>query len=147
MHLHRITGFSILALFIWKSRNILGSFRTRQNWKLHLETMMASSALLVGLLVVIGLGLAWSHFGPYSWLGFSGTTIHLNLALLLIPLLLWHSLRHKISFRVRYVADRRNVLRLGRLAMAGLALWQLTDRLNIVAGGPAANRPLHWLPS
>ena len=140
MHLHRITGFSILALFIWKSRNILGSFRTRQNWKLHLETMMASSALLVGLLVVIGLGLAWSHFGPYSWLGFSGTTIHLNLALLLIPLLLWHSLRHKISFRVRYVADRRNVLRLGGLAMAGLALWQLTDRLNIVAGGPAANR-------
>ena len=140
MHLHRITGFSILALFIWKSRNILGSFRTRQNWKLHLETMMASSALLVGLLVVIGLGLAWSHFGPYSWLGFSGTTIHLNLALLLIPLLLWHSLRHKISFRVRYVADRRNVLRLGGLAMAGLALWQLTDRLNIIAGGPAANR-------
>ena len=28
MHIHRITGFSILALFLWKSRNILGSFRT-----------------------------------------------------------------------------------------------------------------------
>ena len=140
MHIHRITGFAILALFIWKSRNILGSFRTRQNWKLHLETMLASTVLLVGLLIVIGLGLAWSHFGPYSFLGFSGTTIHLNLALLLLPLLIWHSLRHKISFRMRYVADRRNVLRLGGLAVAGLALWQVTDRLNILAGGPVAER-------
>ena len=34
MHIHRITGFSILALFLWKSRNILGSFRTGQNWKI-----------------------------------------------------------------------------------------------------------------
>ena len=140
MHIHRITGFAILALFVWKSRNILGSFRTRQNWSLHLETMLASSLLLVGLLTVLGLGLAWSHFGPYSFLGFSGTTIHLNLALLLLPLLIWHSLRHKISFRMRYVADRRNALRLGGLAIAGLALWQVTDRLNIVAGGPVADR-------
>ena len=28
MHLHRIFGFAILALFVWKSRNILGSLRT-----------------------------------------------------------------------------------------------------------------------
>ena len=140
MHIHRITGFAILALFVWKSRNILGSFRTRRNWKLHLETMLASSALLVGLLIVLGLGVAWSHYGPYSFLGFSGTTIHLNLALLLLPLLIWHSLRHKISFRMRYVADRRNFLRLGGLAVAGLALWQATDRLNILAGGPVADR-------
>ena len=140
MHLHRITGFSILALFLWKSRNILGSFRTLQNWKASPETMLASTVLLAGLLTVLGLGLAWSQFGPYSWLGFSGTTIHLNLALLLIPLLLWHSLRHRISFRVRYVAGRRNFLRFGGVAVAGLALWQLTDRLNILAGGPVADR-------
>ena len=140
MHIHRITGFSILALFIWKSRNILGSFRTRSNWKASLETMLASSVLLVGLLVVLGLGLAWSHFGPYSFLGFSGTTIHLNLALFLIPLLVWHSFRHKISFRKRYVAGRRNFLRFAGLAVGGLALWQLTDRLNILAGGPVADR-------
>ena len=140
MHLHRITGFAILALFLWKSRNILGSFRTRQNWQRSLETMLASSFLLLGLLTVLGLGLAWSHFGPYSWLGFSGTTIHITLALLLIPLLLWHSLRHRVSFRVRYVAGRRNFLRFGGIAVAGLALWQLTDRVNILAGGPVAER-------
>ena len=33
MHLHRIAGFSILALFIWKSRNILSSFTVRRNWQ------------------------------------------------------------------------------------------------------------------
>ena len=140
MHVHRITGFSILALFIWKSRNILGSFRTRSNWKTSLETMLASSALLAGLLVVLGLGLAWSHFGPYSFLGFSGTTIHLNLALLLIPLVFWHSLKHKISFRMRNVKGRRNFVRFAGLAIGGLALWQVTDRLNILAGGPVADR-------
>ena len=140
MHLHRITGFAILFLFIWKSRTILSSFLTRQNWKRSTEAMLGSSVLLGGLLTVLGLGLAWTHFGPYSFMGFSGTTIHLNLALLLLPLLVWHSLRHKISFRMRYVAGRRNVLRFGGIAVAGLALWQLTDRVNILAGGPVADR-------
>ena len=140
MHLHRITGFAILTLFIWKSRNILGSFRTRRNWQTSPETMLASIGLLAGILAVLGLGLAWSHLGPYSWLGFSGTTLHLNLALLLIPLLVWHSLRHRISFRVRYVAGRRNFLRLGGLGVAGLVLWQASERLNLLTGGPGAAR-------
>ena len=140
MHLHRITGFAILALFLWKSRNILNSFRAPRNWQARRGTMLASSALLLGLLIVLGLGLAWSHFGPYSFLGFSGTTIHLNLALLLIPLLVWHSLKHKFSFRMRYVAERRNFLRIGGVMVAGLALWQLTDRVNILVGGPAEGR-------
>ena len=92
--------------------------------------------LLVGLLVVLGLGLAWSHIGPYSFLGFSGTTIHLNLALLLIPLLVWHSMRHKISFRTRYVAGRRNFLRFAGVAVAGLAAWQVSERLMELTGAP-----------
>lgn len=140
MHVHRITGFAILVLFIWKSRTIIGSFRTRSNWKRSWEAMLGSSVLLVGLLVVLGLGLAWSHVGPYSFLGFSGTTIHLNLALLLIPLLLWHSLRHRISFRTRYVAGRRNFLRLAGVAVAGLAAWQVSERLMELTGTPGADR-------
>ena len=140
MHLHRIAGFAILSLFLWKSRNILGSFRTRSNWKGSPETMLASTALLVGLLAVLGLGLAWSHIGPYSFLGFSGTTIHLNLALLLVPLLAWHSLKHKISFRTRYMAGRRNFLRYSGIAIAGLALWQVSERLLDLSGAATADR-------
>ena len=71
--------------------------------------MLGSCLLLVGLLTVLGLGLAWSHVGPYSFMGFSGTTIHLNLAWMLLPLLVWHTLRHKISLRTRYVAGRRKL--------------------------------------
>lgn len=140
MHLHRIAGFAILALFIWKARNILGSFRTRQNWRQSLGAMLASTVLLVGLLAVLGLGLAWSHIGPYSFMGFSGTTIHLNLAWMLLPLLLWHTLRHKVSMRTRYVAGRRNFMRFAGVAVAGLAAWQLSERLLLWTGAPASER-------
>ena len=69
MHLHRITGFGILVLFVWKSRNIIGSFRTRSNWHRAPGMMLGSTLLLAGLLGVLGLGLAWSHIGQYSILG------------------------------------------------------------------------------
>ncbi len=140
MHLHRITGFAILVLFVWKSRNILGSFKTRSNWKRSWDVMLGSTVLLAGLLVVLGLGLAWSHIGPFGFMGFSGTTIHLNLALLLIPLLAWHSLRHKISFRTRYIAGRRNFLRFAGVAVAGLAAWQVSEQLMELTGAPGADR-------
>ncbi len=140
MHLHRITGFAILVLFAWKSRNILGSFRTGSNWRRSPEMMLGSTLLLAGLLTVLGLGLAWSHIGQYSFLGISGTTIHLNLAVLLLPLLVWHSLRHRISFRTRYVAGRRNFLRFAGVAVAGLAAWQLSEQLLQLTGAPGAAR-------
>ena len=140
MHLHRIFGFTILALFIWKSRNILGSVRSAHNWHTSGRAMLWSIILLVGLLTVLGLGLAWSHFGYYSWLGFSGVTIHMNLALLLLPLLIAHALRHRISWRVRYVADRRNALRVGGLAVAGFILWRTSEFTNVLTAGPGASR-------
>ena len=140
MHLHRIFGFAILALFIWKSRNILGSLKSGYNWRRSGREMLWSLILLAGLLIVLGLGLAWSHLGSYYWLGFSGTTIHMNLAWMLIPLLLWHSLRHRISFRTRYLADRRNLLRVGGLALAGLMLWRTAELAGILSDGPGARR-------
>lgn len=140
MHLHRIFGFAILALFLWKGRNILASFRSGHNWRRQARAMFWSTVLLIGLLVVLGLGLAWSHLGSYHLLGFSGTTIHMNLAWLLLPLLLWHSLRHRISFRPRYLADRRHLLRIGGLALAGLLLWRAAELAGILASGPGARR-------
>lgn len=140
MHLHRIFGFAILALFIWKSRNVFGSLRTRSNWRRSLGTMTWSIVLMVGLLVVLGLGLAWSHLGPYDWMGFSGTTIHMNLAWMLIPLLLWHSFRHRISLRRRYLVDRRQALRVLGLALTGLLAWRTAELVGILAAGPGAQR-------
>ncbi len=140
MHLHRIFGFAILALFAWKSRNVLGSLRTRSNWRRSSGTMLWSIALLLGLLIVLGLGLAWSHLGPYHWMGFSGTTIHMNLAWMLIPLLVWHSFRHRISLRTRYLVDRRHFLRVVGLAMAGFLAWRTAELTGILTSGPSARR-------
>ena len=140
MHLHRIAGFAILALFIWKSRNILSSFAVRRNWQRSPETMVLSTMLLLGLLTVLGLGLAWSHLGSYSWMGFSGITIHMTLAIGLVPLLLWHTLRHRISLRSRYVTDRRNFLRLGLLGVAGILVWQASESLQSLTKAPGAER-------
>ena len=140
MHLHRSFGFAILGLFVWKSRNILGSLRSGYSWRLRGREMMWSLLLLVGLLTTLGLGMAWSHLGPYYWLGFSGTTLHMNLAWMLIPLLLWHSLRHRISFRRRYLANRRNLLRAAGLALAGLLLWRTAELAVILSDGPGARR-------
>ena len=140
MHLHRILGFSILAVFLWKSRNILSSIRSAHNWRVSGRAMLWSIIMLAGLLAVIGLGLAWSHFGYYSWLGFSGVTIHMNLALLLLPLLAWHALRHRISLRARYLADRRHFLRVMGLALAGFMLWRVSEFTGILVAGPGAGR-------
>ena len=140
MHLHRILGFAILALLLWKGRNIYGSLRSGQNWRRAGGEMALSLALLVGLLAVLGLGLWWSHFGSYHLLGFSGTTVHLNLALLLVPLLVWHSVRHRIAWRRRYLADRRHLLRLGGLALAGLLVWRTAELAGILASGPGRVR-------
>lgn len=140
MHLHRIFGFAILALFIWKSRNILGSLRTRSNWRGSLISMLWSIVLLVGLLVVLGLGLAWSHLGAYDWMGFSGATIHMNLAWMLIPLLLWHAFRHRASLRRRYLVDRRHVLRAMGLVMAGFLAWRAAELAGVLVDGPGSRR-------
>ena len=140
MHLHRVLGFAILALLLWKGRNIYGSLRSGHNWRRAGGEMALSLALLVGLLAVLGLGLGWSHFGSYHLLGFSGTTVHLNLALLLLPLLVWHSVRHRIVWRRRYLADRRHLLRLGGLALAGLLVWRTAELAGILAAGPGRAR-------
>lgn len=33
IQLHRIFGFGILALFLWKGRNIIGSLQSRRHWR------------------------------------------------------------------------------------------------------------------
>ena len=63
----------------------------------------------------------------------------MTLAIGLVPLLLWHSLRHRISLRRRYVADRRNFLRVALLGVSGLVVWQASERLQLLAGTPGRN--------
>ena len=86
------------------------------------------------------MGLTWSHAGPFYFLGLSGVSWHSYLSLALTPILLWHTLRHRWSAQPRFWAERRTVLKLGGLALAGLALWRIGELGSQLAGLPGADR-------
>ena len=140
LHVHRILGFSIVALLFWKGRNILSRLTVWRLWKRDWMPYSASLFMLSLLLSALTLGLVWSHAGPFYYLGLSGVSWHIYLSLALTPILLWHTLRHRWNFRTRFWADRRMVFRMGGLGLAGLALWQVGELGNRLASLPGANR-------
>ena len=129
LHLHRIFGFAILAVFLWKGRNI---FRSLARLKRRRATRPApipygSLATMLLLALSVALALAWSHTGPFQIQGFSGVSWHIYVSVPLAPLLLWHAFSHRWTLRPIFWAQRRNFLRTGGLALAGLALWQIAE--------------------
>ena len=79
------------------------------------------------LALSIALALTWSHTGPFQIQGFSGVSWHIYVSVPLAPLLLWHAFSHRWTLRPIFWAQRRNFLRTGGLALAGLALWQIAE--------------------
>ena len=135
---HRMAGFAVVAVLIWKLPNVLRPLRRRfgawtaQDW-------LAIAALTL-LLIDILLGVAWAHAGKFSYMGASGMTWHSVLALLIAPLVLLHVARYRRLLRPRYWAERRSALRLVGLALAGAFLWQAGVRLNRTTGLAQAKR-------
>ena len=140
LHVHRILGFGIVVLLIWKGQNILLRLLNFKLWKRLWLPYLASILLLGLLLSALALGLTWSHAGPFYFLGLSGVSWHIYLSLALTPILLWHTLRHRWSAQPRFWAERRTVLKLGGLALAGLALWRMGELGSQLAGLPGADR-------
>lgn len=140
LHVHRILGFGIVALLLWKGRNVMARLVIWKLWKRDWLPYTFSLLMLALLLVALGLGIYWSHGGPFYFAGISGVSWHIYLSLALTPILLWHALRHRWNFRTRFWADRRMVLRLSGLSVAGLALWQAGELANRLASLPGADR-------
>ena len=140
LHVHRVCGFGIVALLLWKGRNVLASLARLPRRGGVPIAYLGSLALLVLLLSSLGLGLAWSHGGPFSFAGFSGVSWHIYLSLAMAPLLLWHTLRQRWTLRPRFWAERRSVLRLAGLAVAGLALWRVGEGANSLLALPGRDR-------
>ena len=117
LHLHRILGFSILAVFLWKSRNIFRSLsrirRLRSRKTTSAPIPYASLAIVLLLALSVGLALAWSHTGPFKFQGFSGVSWHIYVSVPLAPLLLGHALSKRWTLRPVFWAQRRNFLRTG----------------------------------
>jgi len=140
LHVHRVLGFGIVALLLWKGRNIVSRLMVGRLWKRNWLAYSFSLFMLVLLLSGLALGIAWSHAGPFYFAGISGVSWHIYLSLALTPVLVWHAGRHRWNFRTRYWADRRMALKLGGLSIAGLALWQAGELLNRVGDLPGAGR-------
>ena len=88
----------------------------------------------------IGLGVAWAHVGPFRYGLWSGMSWHINLALAVVPLLLWHTFRYRRLLRPRYWAQRRSVLRMVGLLAVGVVLWRAGAVLDGLLGTRAAER-------
>ena len=140
LQLHRAGGFAILALLLWKGRNIIPSLRRPERWRRLPATYAAFSAALALLLIAMGLGLAWSHLGPFSILAFSGVSWHIYLSAALVPLVMWHVLFHRWSLRFRFWADRRSLLKAGGLLAVGFLLWRASESALGLLGLPGARR-------
>ena len=81
LQVHRILGFSIVALLFWKGRNILSRLTVSRLWKRDWMPYSASLLMLGLLLSALTLGLVWSHAGPFYYLGLSGVSwAHLPVA-------------------------------------------------------------------
>ncbi len=123
MQLHRVAGYGILGVLLWKAVNIRFSLRRPR----RSVPRWASITLAVLLTVALGLGLAWSFVGPYYFWLFSGVSWHIYVGAALVPVLVWHTLHQTRRFRVGFWDDRRSFLRLAGLSVAGVVLWQTAE--------------------
>ena len=140
LDVHRISGFGLVALLVWKGRNILRSLMNRRNWRRRPGIVLGSIATLTLLIPALGLGLIWSLSGYFTLQGFSGVSWHIYLSLLLAPFVLVHALNHSWTLRTRFWLERRSFLRLAGLSVAGLALWRTGEIAAAVLNLPGNDR-------
>ncbi len=123
MQVHRVAGYGILAILVWKTAIVVHSLR----WPRAVAVRAASLALALLLLATLGLGLAWSLAGPYHWWLFSGVSWHIYTAAALVPLLAWHALEMTRGVGLSFSPARRTLLRFSGAALAGFVGWRLSE--------------------
>ena len=125
LQLHRICGYGIVAVLVWKTVNVAMSLKWRRSGPVR-----TASLVLTGLLVVtLVLGFVWSWTGPYSWWLFSGVSWHIYVGVALVPLLVWHWRHMRRPARKGFSVERRQFLRIAGLAVAGFVAWQASEGL------------------
>ena len=97
LHVHRISGYALVALLLWKGRNIITPLMSVRRWRRSPALHLGGLALLALLLTPLTLGLVWSFGGFFAYLGFSGLSWHIYLSLLLAPFVVWHAQRHSVD--------------------------------------------------
>jgi hypothetical protein len=101
---------------------------------------VAFIGLTLLLLAILLTGWLWTYAGRSYLLGMSTIVLHGLLACLLLGLLAWHTLVKWYVWRIPRARNRRAVLYLGGLTLAGLGLRQLIEPAKVLASLPGASR-------
>jgi hypothetical protein len=128
---HGLLGLGLVALVPWKSVIIR---RARLIW-------IASIGLIAVIAVCLLSGFA-QVFGGYRIVaGISPMQVHVGAAIVAVPLLGWHLLRHRTPRQVRRVdLTRRNLLRTGAFTVGIGASYAALEGAGALAGLPSAHR-------
>ena len=140
LHVHRAAGFGIVALLVWKGRNVIPSLSRVRRWKRFPWQYAAFTFALGLLLTALVLGLTWSVTGPFYFLNISGVSWHIYVSMPIIPLVLWHVIFHRRSLTPRFWAQRRSFLHASAIVISGLLMWRLTEAGTGLLGLPGSNR-------
>jgi len=130
---HGIAGLVILFLVPWKSRVVRGGLRRGR----HTRWASLLLAALVVITFVAGLGYATGLVRSIA--GKPGLWVHIAVALVLVPLILWHVAARRIRPR-RSDLSRRTFMRAGLLGAGAAGLYFAAAGAVRLAGLPGADR-------
>ena len=128
---HGVAGLAILLLVPWKSRVVRGGLRRGRGTR-WVSLLLAA---LVVITFVAGLGYATGLVRSIA--GRPGLWVHIAVALVLVPLVLWHVVARRIRPR-RSDLSRRTFLRAGLLGAGAAGLYFAAAGSVRVGGLPGA---------
>jgi Oxidoreductase molybdopterin binding domain len=130
---HGIAALVILLLIPWKSRVIRGGLRRGR------RTRWASLLLAALVVITFAAGLGYATGLVRSIAGRPGLWVHIAVALVLVPLALWHIVARRIRPR-RSDLSRRTFLRAGLIGAGAAGLYAATAGAVRLGGLPGAGR-------
>jgi DMSO/TMAO reductase YedYZ molybdopterin-dependent catalytic subunit len=130
---HGICGVAVVLLIPWKSRVVRGGLRRARlsRWLSLLLAVLALFTLIAGLSYATGL--------VRSIAGKPGLWVHIAVALMLVPLVVWHVWARRIRPR-RADLSRRALLRAGVLTVGAVGLYAADKAATSGLGLPGARR-------
>ena len=131
--IHGVAGMAILLLIPWKSRVIRGGLRRGR------ATRWASLLLAALVVITFAAGLGYATGLVRSIAGQPGLWVHIAVALVLVPLVLWHIVARRIRPR-RSDLSRRTFLRAGLLGAGAAGLYVAAGGAVRLGGLPGAAR-------
>ena len=134
---HALGAYAIIVVLFCKATVVWDAVRRRPGLG---PARIALTAMVLLLAAVLATGLVWIVGGRYAVFGISGINLHAYLALALAALVGWHALDRRWVAGLPRAADRVALLRMGAVAVAGLAVWQAERAAQALIGTPGSRR-------